>query len=483
MHRCTQLLSTVESFSTCNQITPVINLFPLKSVSPIRQKGENLWFLYYGKKENVTMVVMDIEKHPSPSSMSTSVTSGLKSSSPLKSLLKRYDGNSDGRIPILNTADRPPQSVERRRRRVRFHKTIYNRRIPHLNDMSERLRESIWIQPEEYHEIRQRCITTVKKMMMGDLTVEDIESEEHCPRGLEGKTREGAAKRKEFKLDSLAAVLEEQSLQWNEDVEDDEAIMECYSVFSIPCAQAAHETAVEDEQVIQEYIQEEEHFYDCNYNRGNFGGCQGKNDTNSSATLPSLALSGLVEKLTNVVSTKSRRAALLREIEQNFYDESSIQRSRKREEEQYSYRSMPNSVLAKQIRMYFLERRNMDQQRDPSKVQQDRILSYDGSDESAPSLLWDEESSSCLSDSSNGTFTSELSDMFHSRRRRKSLLDEIERSYYVEPTIVATKPSNVTTLGQKLSSSLNPIFWVRMTRQSLLQELSLANTSRNDPRC
>jgi hypothetical protein len=428
--------------------------------------------------DNVTMVAA-ILKQPSPSSMPTTVTNDLKTSTPLKSLLKPCDSNDDGSTSVLHcsTQARSPQSVERRRRRVNFHKTIYNRRIPHLNDMPERLREAIWIQPEEYLEIRKRCIMTVKKMMNGDLTAEDVESEEHCPRGLEGKTREGAGIRKEYKLDSLAAVLDEQSWQWNEDVDDDEAIMECYSIFSIPCAQAARETALKDELFVQKYIRVDEKFDGCSYNRGTLLGRKGENDSGSIDSLPSAALPSLVEKLTNVVFTQSRRAALLQEIEENFYEESSIQRRRKREEELYSYRSMANTALAEQIRLYFDQRKNADKQRGAAEVQRDRILSCDGSESSAPSLLWDEESSSSQSDGSNDTFTSELSDVFHSRKQRQSLLDEIERSYYAKPAIVATKPSNISILKEKLSSNLSPIFWMRRTRESLASELSPANSS------
>jgi hypothetical protein len=419
------------------------------------------------------MVAVDIhQEHQSPSSMSTAARTGSSSTSPQRSLLKPQYSNKDGCESLIDSdlTRRPPRSGVQQKRRVRFHKTIYNRRIPHLNDMSERLREDIWIQPEEYLEIRKACIATVKKMMKSELTEEDVESEEHCPRGLEGKTREGAGKRKEYKLDSLAAVLDEQSLQWNDDVEDDEAIMECYIVFSFPCAEAAHITGLEDEAAVQEYLQEEEPYYDSSCNRNNQGWCDDECYSNRSTAMPSMALPALVEKLTNVVLTQSRRATLLQEIEQNFYEESSIQRRRQMQEEQYSYRAMANNSLAEQIRLYFAERKNSGEQRRPCDGH-----SGDGENERAPPLTWDEDSSSSMSENSNETFTSELSDMFHSRKRRQSLLDEIERSFFVEPTVVSENASNLTILTQKLSSNLNPIVWVRKTRQSMLQELATSN--------
>lgn len=303
--------------------------------------------------------------------------------------------------------------------------------------------------------------------MQGGLTEADVESDEHCPRGLEGKTSEGTAKRKEYKLDSLAAVLDEQSLQWNEDVEDDEAIMECYSVFSIPCAQAAHEAGLADAKTVLGFLQDEKPIYDCCSDRGD--------ECDTSSTMPSIVRPGLVEKLTNVVFMQSSRAALLQEIEQNFYEESSIQRRRKREEEHYSYRAMAKDSLAEQIRLYFAERKNTGEQQQSCPVQRNHLKQGDQDDQDAPALVWDEDSSISMSESSNETFTSELSDIFHSRKRRQSLLDEIERSFCVEPTFASERPSTVTILTQKLTSTLNPIFWVRKTRHNMMQGLATSD--------
>jgi hypothetical protein len=435
-----------------------------------------------------------------------------------------------------------PQQQQQAQRRVRFNKTIYNRRIPHLNNMSERFREAIWIQPEEYMEIRNRCIVTVKMMMRGELPAtghdhhvhdhhhdmlddDDIQRQyHHCTRGLEGKTRDGASRRKEYKLDSIAAVLDEQQLQWEHDDDDDEAIMEVYQVFTIPCAQIAYEAAKLDEEYVQNYVV-----------RGN-----SSSDSSSSTTTKSTTTAfegedydgqhadkaSFVQKLSSVVGFHGNRAAMLEEIERNFYEESSIER-RKKHAAHHDIRNMTSArrrhhhqhqhllteqtaptTLAEQVKAYFQQVRDHHNHKvketitansnisffSPTKLSKasspsstSSSLSSSSSSSLPPSLVWDEESSSLMSDensSSFDSFTTELSDVFYARKKRQSLLSEIEGfGSYIEPTIISQKPSSssttttartttsVTTLTQKLSTSLTPIFWVRKSRQDTLREL------------
>ena len=134
---------------------------------------------------------------------------------------------------------------------VSFNAVIHNRRIPHISE-SEAL--AVWITQEEYLKIRKRCAYTVKKMMRNTLTQKDLEDEIHCPRGLEGKTKDGAARRKEHKFDASAAVLEEQSMQIAEGVRDAEALKEVYLIYSRPCQQEAEEKGAEDEIAAKSYL-------------------------------------------------------------------------------------------------------------------------------------------------------------------------------------------------------------------------------------
>jgi hypothetical protein len=149
----------------------------------------------------------------------------------------------------------------------------------------------------------------------------------------------------------------------------------------------------------------------------------------------------------------------LQEIERNFFEESSIERRRNRDEAQ-SFKSKANKLLAKKIREYFVDRKV-----DREKRAQIREL------EEVPSLIWEEEASNSSTNSSgycediHDCFTSELSGVFYSRKRRQRLLDEIEASFYVEPTIISETHSKVSLMPQTLSSGLNTIFGARVSQR------------------
>jgi hypothetical protein len=359
-----------------------------------------------------------------------SQTSTMTVQGRLKSILKRpvedtvgiedfmsEEGQGD-RFSQTEQQDSPPLlSRNRKGNNVRFHKTILNRRIPHLNNMSQQLREAVWIQPDEYLEIRQRCIATLRIMAMGEASVELMESEDFCPRGLEGKTREGILKRREYKLDSIHAVLEEQQILWNEEIDDDESIMESYQVFSIPCAEDAYVRGTMDELAIQEYLSEEQ----CN----------------SCESSPTLRGHSPLENRTDVLLMHTQKAALLKEIEENYYEESSIERRRKCEEA-HSYKTKCNILLTRSLRAFFSE--HPETTKISSIYSMEPLVFHQNDD--LPSLTWDEEDSSNCGSLSNSetsmeSFTSELSDVFHSRKKRLSLLAEIESYYFVASAIVS----------------------------------------------
>jgi hypothetical protein len=401
-------------------------------------------FFLTGITTAATMVA-PLAMTPERTSSFSSQTSTMTAQTPFKSLLRRSDHNEDAAADVTHSlmqeSDYLPPLYKRRQRKVRFHKTILNRRIPHLNDMSQRLRESTWIQPDEYLEIRQRCIATLRIMALGEASIELMENEDFCPRGLEGKTREGSLRRREYKADSINAVLEEQQLLWNEEINDDEAIMEAYQMFSIPCAEDAYERGALDEAAIEEYLTEDQ----CSYSESNY-------------SVSELLEPGMVEKIADVLFLQSQRAALLKEIEDNFYEESSIERRRKCEEAHH-YKSKINQSLSMSLRDFFSQRRDANHVQSKSKAED----GVDPQEDDLPSLAWDEEDSSngsslAWSDSNLESFTSELSDVFHCRKKRQSLLAEIERNCFIDPKVVVETPSNVASLAATLKCGLSFVF-------------------------
>lgn len=132
-------------------------------------------------------------------------------------------------------------------RGVSFNAVVHNRRIPQLSE-SETCH--VWITNEEYLKYRKRCAYTLKKMMKNEFMDEKV----YCTRGLEGKTKEGAARRKENKFDASAAVLEEQSMQKAEGVRDFAALRDAYLVYSGPCQEEATQKGAEDEVAVKDYL-------------------------------------------------------------------------------------------------------------------------------------------------------------------------------------------------------------------------------------
>lgn len=379
--------------------------------------------------------------------------------------------SSPPRKQSKKTADpcssQPPSSANSRRRKrtIKFSKVVHNRRIPHLNDLSHEEIVATWIQPEDYLEIRERCISTVKKMMRGGLTQEDVDSERHCTRGLEGKTRSGSAVRRDHKMDSISAVLEEQTLQWNEEVDDEEAIMEVYTVYTTPCAKLAHEMALEDAQVARAYVLGE----------------------SSSTESPSVApqhrpsttedgdsAEGVVDRLRGMLFLRSSKTAILHDIENTFYDEVAMERRRN------VYAKPNTSALARHLRDYFSTQRTFKTGEDQDIPSLASSQSYESTD------TGDDNSDEGSTESEN--FTTILNTQFHSRKRRQALLDSIERGYFdanenaivtisVGTVASTTKQalSNVAAISDSLGSAFQDILGIRKQRKAVVDELKASS--------
>ena len=315
-----------------------------------------------------------------PSSLSvTTTTDAITIASPKNSVLVEDSPSSSTTTPGLKSVVPQQQQQQtltlttagdeekqtKKKKTVRFNRTIFNRRIPHLNDLSLKLRHEIWIQPEEYQAIRNRCVVTVKMMMRGDLPLVDDDCEgayyderphqkqkqrqhqqQHCVRGLEGKTRDGSIRRKQYKHDSITAVLDEQQYYWenitnsssssssdgdHQQQEPDVAIMEAYKAYTSSCAQQARELAERDEEFVRRCVVrqcEDEH--DGDESQHEYHSCDEEctssdddDDDDDDISVP--CVEEIIEKLSNVVSLKGQRAALLFEIERNsFYENPSI---------------------------------------------------------------------------------------------------------------------------------------------------------------
>ena len=329
-----------------------------------------------------------------------------------------------------------------------------------------------WIQPEDYLDFRSQCIATVKKMMRGDLTQEDIENELHCPRGLEGKTREGSTTRRENKLDSIAAVLEEQAMQWNEDVFDEDAIMEVYTYYTVPCAEIAHKLALEDAEAASSYIHSTE-------------GASMHNPASASQVPVGTLATEVMNRLKDIVFQRASKAALLQDIETIVYNEAAMERRRK------VYEKPTDNILAIQLRQYFS---TQGFRSSASKGSEEQDVPSIASSQSSENTEDDDSSSShneCGDDesASDVNFTSSLQNHFHSRKRRQALLDSIERGFFQEnetsimtfgasAALSSIDTSNVSSISTSIGSVLSDIFTIKSKRKAVVDELRASSHHR-----
>lgn len=365
-----------------------------------------------------------------------------------------------------------PKGRKRRRRKIKFNKVVHNRRIPHLNDLTNEEVTATWIQPQDYLEIRSRCVATVKKMMRGGLTKEDCDSGKHCPRGLEAKTKNGSSTRREHKLDSIAAVIEEQTLQWNEDVDDDVAIMEVYSIYTLPCAVYAREAAEEDALEAKAYL----------HDQRNISASIRSTNPARVSTLGSYSIS-LLSSINEILHARRTKAALLDDIEKHIFNEAAMERRRS----MYDRQSHRGVDLASQLRQYFLSQE--------TRRQEDIDLSYKGGDEhDLPSLAPSQGSDSTLDSQEDiHTFTSQLRNSFHTRRRRSVDLDSIEKSIYeasdelheeqstlIHANDISSAIKGFSVVGEVsriVESRLGTLFGVRAKRRAVVDELKVKSRS------
>jgi hypothetical protein len=406
-----------------------------------------------------------------------------KSPNPKVAPSKNGSKKTTGSSPLRSS---PKQ--RRRRRLVKFNKVVHNRRIPHLNDLSKKQIVATWIQPEEYLDIQERCKVTVRKMMKGSLSKKaGLDNGKYCARGLEGKTREGSCERREHKLDSIAAVIDEQTMQWEEDVLDEESIMEVYSFFSIPCAEAAYNVALEDAEAAYEY----QHSIGTTSAdpEKEKDSADAQHETTSAPVSPMEedASGGVVDRLKDVLFHRSSKAALLHDIESVVYNESAMERRRKAYE-----KPSGSSVLASQLRQYFSTQTPTSSSTSTGGDEHDipSLASSQFSESSAEPEDGDVGSSSSgvaeatiKGPASSDVFTTQLHNHFHARRKRQALLKSIESGYFEKEetaietvaastsTVASIATSHVAAISGTLGTMLKDVFSAQSQRRAMVNEL------------
>lgn len=157
----------------------------------------------------------------------------------------------------------PPRKAPRRvqsappRMGVRFapDATLIQEHVNYFMPLCEEERASLWYTREEYALMRRSSSFTVRLLM--ELQQRGTEfligdDEEMCIRGLEGKTRTGARRRRHAIVSAIDAVLVEQERQWDIGLLSDVyGLARVYREASAQCAMEAWLTAQEDAKAVQ----------------------------------------------------------------------------------------------------------------------------------------------------------------------------------------------------------------------------------------
>lgn len=137
-------------------------------------------------------------------------------------------------------------------RTVRFAPTA---KVRQVTKMTKEQAKDIWFVLDDFAKMKKSFAPTVQRMMNGTLPSDSSDdTEEHCTRGLEYRTKDGARRRMKNKFNGMAAVLHEQDRQIFEEVQEPERLAQIYQQVNHKCTQEAVALGAQDELDVQEYL-------------------------------------------------------------------------------------------------------------------------------------------------------------------------------------------------------------------------------------
>jgi hypothetical protein len=125
---------------------------------------------------------------------------------------------------------------------VQFYEIVSIRSTTHINDMSDEEVAAAWFSRRDMMSIKRALATDVKFMVAGETIGPNTTS-----RGLEFRSKEGSAKRRANKLNSIHAVLDEQDLQHMRGINEPEGLRKVYTSHSRRCLAESQELGRADE--------------------------------------------------------------------------------------------------------------------------------------------------------------------------------------------------------------------------------------------
>jgi hypothetical protein len=142
-----------------------------------------------------------------------------------------------------------PVTALKHRRRQRFSlKSNQIFPVVHIGDMDETDIHETWYEKRDYNAIKKSLIDILRKYSNGEKIAE---TSKQTLRGLESRTREGALLRQYLKLAAITAVLNEQTRQRDEGVQDGELLAKVYRDVASHCQEESRALALQDEAALK----------------------------------------------------------------------------------------------------------------------------------------------------------------------------------------------------------------------------------------
>lgn len=134
---------------------------------------------------------------------------------------------------------------------ISFNETTSFREILPLSEISDEEMTEVWYNEEEYAEIKKHVTETIKRASDGGMV---DEADGYCMRGLEGRTKFGARRRKNNKAKALDAVWTTQIKLWKDRLENPLVISAAYKPHSTNAKYPAIAVAHNDEKFVQDHV-------------------------------------------------------------------------------------------------------------------------------------------------------------------------------------------------------------------------------------
>jgi hypothetical protein len=146
---------------------------------------------------------------------------------------------------------KPLRFPEELAKSVTFKETTTYREILPLSEISDEEMAEVWYNEDEYAEIKSHVTETIGRVAESG-SIEEADG--YCMRGLEGRTKFGARRRKNNKAKALNAVWNTQVRLWKQNVDNPLVIAAAYKPHSINAKYPAIAVAHDDEKFVQDYL-------------------------------------------------------------------------------------------------------------------------------------------------------------------------------------------------------------------------------------